>query len=169
MPKDVEFEEQQVFLELGVEKARSLSNSIDQQINILVGISSAIFVYSISQYIAKQSLVHLCLTLFMALTMLLGIVTIHPFRWMRRRGKNESVLYNHHVVKQPSAKEYAAVLTTVIQNRSLLVEQYAIEIYNTYKYYYRPKRDLYIQARNVFSFGIVVTVFIVALQMFYAK
>ena len=167
MSKDVDFEEQQQFLLMGVQKARDLGNSIDQQINILVGISSAIFLYSISQYVAYHELAHLSLTLFMGLAMLLSIITIHPFRWMRRRGQKESVFYNRFVVKQESPVEYGKILDAVVVNRDALINEYATEVYNLYKYYYRPKRDLYLQTRNVFSLGIVLTIAIVVIQMLF--
>lgn len=151
-------EEKEIFLSNSINKVRQMTDHMDTQLNILIGISSAIFVFSASQYDSKHSYMFLILALFAACSALIGIVAVHPFKFMRKRGAAEGVVYNRIVSQFPSHKDYAEALTKAVENEQNIIEQYAIEIYNLYKFYYRPKRDLYILTRNVLIAGIFLSI-----------
>lgn len=146
------------FLEELVEKSYQFVLHLDTQTNILVGVSSAIFLFSISRFLeVTQDLTFLILAVFSAISALVGLFAIHPPRFMRKRGQEESLMYHKHIVGFRSPKEYAQKLLKVIGDKKLVTEEFATEIYNVSKYYYRPKRKLFHLARNLLLLGILAS------------
>jgi len=68
-------------------------------------------------------------------------------------------LYNKKITGFNSYREYADALDDLTKNRDALVKEYSMEIYNLYKYYYRPKRKLFNSARNMLIAGILLSLF----------
>lgn len=155
------------FLEELIEKSYQFVLNLDSQTNILVGVSSAIFLFSVSRFLeVTQDVTFLVLAVFAAASALVGLFAIHPPRFMRKRGQEESLMYHKHIVGFRSPKEYARELLKVIGNKNRITEEFATEIYNVSKYYYRPKRKLFHLARNLLLLGILASAaaFIVQLQ-----
>ncbi len=150
-------EEQQAFLSIVVEKVRAMAQHMDSQLNILLGADLAIFVYATSQYNTHRSVVFFTLALFAALSACISLIAIHPFKFMRKRGEVESIMYNRSVIRYPSHEGYREALAEVLNDSNEMLNQYSLEIYNVYKFYYRPKRDLYTLARNTLLVGVVVS------------
>lgn len=127
------------------------------QINIIIGISIAVFTFSISRISAGDESIPLYIVgACSALSAIAGLYAIHPPKFMRKRGQSESLLYNKTITGAKSAENYQKQLENVIGNSDEIVRQYALEIYNMAAYYYRPKRDLFKLSRNLFLAGIIL-------------
>lgn len=157
-------EEKEIFLTCSVSKVRTMTEHMDTQLNIIIGISSAIFVFSASHYDSQKSITFLLLTLFCSLSAVVGIVAIHPFKFMRKRAGKEGVVYNHTVNNHESHDHYCETLADAVKDEKSIIREYAIEIYNLYKFYYRPKRELYILSRNILLLGIILSAFSIAIS-----
>jgi hypothetical protein len=146
------------FLEGIVQKHYSFSQHLDNQVNILVGVSTAIFLFSLSRFLSNGGEIpFLILAISSGVTLFIGLFAIHPPAFMRKRGQEESISYNKAISAHVSSKEYWAKLRIVIDDKEEIIKQYATEIYNVSKFYYRPKRRLFHAARNVLVFGILAT------------
>ncbi len=146
------------FLEGIVQKHYSFSQHLDNQVNILVGVSTAIFLFSLSQVLnGLAEGVFMILALTSGTTLFIGLFAIHPPRFMRKRGQEESLSYNKKIASYKSSNEYWKDLRNIVDNKEAVIKQYAIEIYNVSKFYYRPKRLLFHTARNILVFGIFIT------------
>lgn len=130
---------------------------LDTQINILVGISSAILIFSVSQFLKTPILIFLILTLFSALSCIAALYAIHPPRFMRKCNQKESLMYHGRILRRENAETYTKELIERMNTPEKVVEQYAREIYNTYQYYYRPKRRLFKWSRNLLMFGVIAS------------
>ncbi len=138
-------------------KAQELVQHIDLQNNILVGLSSGIFIFSVSQWDnGTLKIPFFLLSCMAALSALASLLAVHPPKFMRKRGQEESLMYNKRVADFKDAKEYQEKISAVLDSREAIVQQYSIEIYNLYKYYYRPKRQLFKLARNILILSIVL-------------
>ena len=137
------------FLQGVAQKTRSLADHIDTQTNILIGVSFAIFLFSLTRIIEEgiQS-PFFVIGLFSGISAFICLLGVHPPKMMRKRGQRESLLYNKYIANFPSAKDYADKLNLILDDRDAIVQNYATEIYNLSKYYYRPKRKLFNLARN---------------------
>ena len=136
-------------------KADSFAQHLDIQANILIGINLAIFLFSISLYRDNvDELFFLVLAIVTGISTLVSILAIHPPRFMRKRGQRESLFYNKKVAEFESSKKYIKAVQEIIKNRDNVTQEYLLEIYNVYKYYYRPKRKLFNLARNILIIGI---------------
>lgn len=126
-------------------KATEFVRHFDAQTNILVGIASAIFLFVLSVAAREESVDFslLVLGIFAGLSALTSLYAIHPPRFMRKKRQEESLMYNKKVANFPTHIEYKEELRKVMENREEVLDQYSIEIYNLYKYYYRPKRKLF--------------------------
>lgn len=150
------------FLNGILEKATVFVRHFDTQTNILVGVSSAIFLFVFS-VAARQETVNtslIVLGIFSGLSALLSLYAIHPPRFMRKKRQEESLMYNKKVASFPSYNEYKDALREVVKNREEILRQYSIEIYNLYKYYYHPKRKLFNAARNILILGVFISLLI---------
>lgn len=143
---------------------------LDTQINILMGISSAIFVFSASQI--KNSewwMFLLVVSIFSAASSFISLLAIHPPRFLRKRNQMESLMYNKKIASLKSSKEYAKQLEDVFRDEKKIIEQFSIEMYNLCKYYYRPKRKLFNLSRNILISGIFISLIAFILDFIYIK
>lgn len=147
-----------IFLTAGLAKATDFVRHFDLQTNIIVGISSAICLFSLSS-IADSSLKAplFILGIFSALSTLVGLYSIHPPRLMRKLGQEESLLYNRHATSFATPEEYAAAILAKTNTSNNAARELALEIYNLYKYYYRPKRRLFYIARHLLIVGVALS------------
>ncbi|HEX9721654.1 MAG TPA: Pycsar system effector family protein [Candidatus Paceibacterota bacterium] len=164
MPKEKLAESTAEFLDGTLQKSYSFAQHLDTQTNILVGVSMAVFLFSLSQL--TREIVHapfVVLTLFAGVSAFIGLFAIHPPRFMRKRGQQESLMYHKHILSFDSPEKYGKALEETIEDRIAMIHQYATEIYNVSKYYYRPKRKLFHLARNIliigFFFALVTFIF----------
>lgn len=141
-----------------MDKATAFVRQFDTQANILVGISSGITFLSISilQDISVPAPFYV-LGLFSALSVLVGLYSIHPPRYMRKKRQAESLIYNKKVTSFPTHLEYSEELIKMLEDRNKFIREYALEVYNLYKYYYRPKRMLFSISRNLLITGIILS------------
>jgi hypothetical protein len=137
-------------------KVGNMSEHIDNQVNILIGFASAIFLFTINGYVTGQKYPILILAVFAAASICIGLVAIHPFRFLRRRGKIESIMSGKKITACKDASVYEAMLHEVMSTRDKIIHEYSIEIFNRHKYYYEPKRKLYTLTRNVLMAGILL-------------
>ena len=147
-----------VFLNEITGKVGTMTEHIDNQVNILIGFASAIFLFTVNGYITYREYPMLVLTLFAAASICVGLVAIHPFRFLRKRGGVESIMYGKKITACKEPGEYEVILKETMASRDKLIHEYAIEIYNRHKYYYQPKRRLYALTRNILTLGIALTV-----------
>ena len=157
------------FLNAFLDKSTRIVQHLDAQINILIGISSAIFLFSASKFLQPNqeiSLLFLIITLAAGLSAFVALFAIHPPRFMRKRGQKESLLYNKNISGLNSFKEYAQALKELTTDKDAMIEQYSIEIYNLAKYYYGPKRRLFHLSRNILIIGIVFFIIAILINIF---
>lgn len=141
-------------LKLCMEKTNSNARYIDSQVNILLGISSAVFIYSISK--ASENSAFFIMGLLSAIASIISILAIHPPRFIRGTGGLKTIFYNKTISNFNSSNDYKNEIIKISQNKDKLIEQFTNEIYNLSKYYYQPKRKLFHFARNVFLAGILL-------------
>src|SRR3989344_4164528 len=144
------------FLKSILEKATSLNLHIDAQANILIGVSVAIFLFSVAQVDEGNGILTI-LSLSSAFAALTALLAIHPPAFMRKKGQEESLMYNKRIIGFKAADDYRNALEEVVENRRRILEQYAVEIYNTYRFSYRPKRMLFKAARNILLIGVLLS------------
>ena len=145
------------FLDSILEKSTVLSSRIDDQLNILLGLGTAIFIFSAAKMNWTADLWWVILGCFSAISTIVGLFAIHPPRFVTQVGQHESVMYNKNITgKFRNSQEYGEKLIEVISSKREVVHQYATEIYNVYKYYYGPKRRLFKLARLVLAMGIAL-------------
>jgi len=144
-----------------VDKTTKLIQHLDTQTNILIGISSAIFVFMTAglKYGSLNTSL-LVLGIFSATAALVGLFAIHPPRFMRKRGQKESVMYNKEIGSFQSHTTYKKKLEKVFGSRDEILNQYSMEIYNLAKYYYQPKRRIFKLSRNILLTGIILSLLI---------
>ncbi len=147
-----------MFLSSILDKAKSYTNHIDLQINILVGLCSGLLIVSLPRLqdgVFKTPLIILIFAVIVAL--FTCILAIHPPRFMRKRDQEESLLYNKKITSFDSAHTYAERLTTAIDSPEEIINQFALEIYNSYKYYYQPPRSFFKLARSFVVYGLAIS------------
>ncbi len=158
--KEIDFLSIVEFLKGLVEKEVGFTHHLDSQTHILIGISTALFFLSVASFQdGKEELSLLIIGLFSALSTLVGLLSIHPPRFMRKYGQEESIMFSKNIAHYSSAQEYSKELTKVVTNHEMVVDQFGIELYNLAKYYYRPKRVLFRLSRNLLFFGIALGLF----------
>lgn len=147
------------FLTSIMQKATDFVRHFDSQTNVLVSISSAVFLLVVSR-VYQQEVVNIPLLVlgsFAGVSALVSLYAIHPPRFMRKKRQEESLMYNKKVANFPSYIEYKNTLREVMEDREKVLQQYSMEIYNLYKYYYRPKRKLFNTARNLLIMGVFLS------------
>ena len=148
-------EDQIQFLNAIVQKTHTLADHVDIQASILLGVTSTVFVFSGSRVLDGQGgLPFFILSLSAACSAFLSLFAIHPPRGMRKRGQNESLLYNKQIASFASNTEYREALEDMFRKEDGTIDHYAREIYNVSKFYYRPKRVLFNTARTILVIGI---------------
>ena len=148
-----------LFMNAVSDKVTHMMTSFDTQINILVGIEISVCVLSITNLEAgRHTIAFFILSFFSIIASIVGVYAIHPPKKMIKQGQIESVFYNKKVAAFPSYKEYAEALLKLVDTRKTMITEYAVEIYNTYKYHYRPRRELFKISRFVFLVGVTLRV-----------
>lgn len=146
------------FLNGLLEKSVSLVRHVDTQANIIIGLSSAVFLFSATQLSRNGETAYLAvLTISSAISAIVGLFAIHPPRFMRKKGQEESLMYMRKIWSYGSGEKYGEELERVTGDRDTTIKQYAREIYNLAAYYYRPKRFLFNISRNIFIIGLVLS------------
>lgn len=144
-----------------MEKATGFVRQFDTQTNVIVGFSTGVFIFAVSMVQNKVFVEPLViLAFFSILSALVGLYAIHPPRFMRKKKQKESLMYNRKVASFSSHLEYSEELIKMLGNREKVIEEYALEIYNLYKYYYRPKRKLFNISRNLLIAGFSLSLII---------
>ena len=153
-------------------KTIGLVQHMDTQISILLGTSSAIFLFSLSRAVVdKESSISkyfYILIFFSLLSSIVCLLSVHPPRWLRKRNQKESLLYNKTISEFYSPDEFESKLLGIMGKQDLLTKEYSKEIYNLAKYYYRPKRKLFNLARNILFLGFF-TVFLVFVSEIFSQ
>jgi hypothetical protein len=140
-----------------MDKTLRIAIQIDTQINILIGLSSALFVFAASRVGSGESRFLLPLVVAAAGAAILCLFAVHPPRFMRKHGQMESVLYAKRIASFETPQAYAAELSAVSVDRDRIFTEYACEVYNLVRFYYQPKRKLFHAARMVLLLGIATS------------
>lgn len=158
------------FLKTILDKTISFVRHIDNQIQILLGISLAIFIFCANQLnseVGGKELYLLVLAFFSIVATLFGLFAIHPPGFMRKRGLKESLgslMYNKKITGFPSSQEYYNEIQKIAQNPEEIIRQYSTEIYTLLKYYYSPKRRLFHFTRDIFLIGLILSFLLLVLK-----
>lgn len=138
-----------------LERMTEMTEHSDHQLNILIGLSTAVFVFSAAGFEqSPNNIPLLIMAVFSAASSLVGLLAVHPPRGMRKTGQPESLMYNKKIASYPSADEYAKDLKQTAVEPEKILAEYAREIYNLAKYYYRPKRRLFQLSRRILFLGV---------------
>lgn len=154
-----EIESNLAFLNGILSKATEVILHFDIQTNILIGISTAISAFAVSN-IKNNEVVFSVLSVFSIISVVFGLYAVHPPKFLRKRGQRESLLYNKKISNFKNSTEYSKELKKVIDDKNSLIDEYSNEIFNIYKYHYRPKRYLFKISRNFLIIGIIASVLI---------
>lgn len=147
-----------LFLNALLEKTHGFVRHIDTQVNVLIAITSGVFVFSTSYLASGRILPHfIILGIFSSLSAVVSLFAVHPPRFMRKHGQRESLLYHKTATNFTSGQAYSRALATATKSRRSLLDQYALEIYNMNKFYYEPKRMLFKVARTTLLIGIILS------------
>lgn len=158
--KEIDFLSIVEFLKGLVEKEVGFTHHLDSQTHILIGIATALFFLSVASFQeGQEELSLLIIGVFSALSTLVGLLAIHPPRFMRKYGQTESIMFSKNIANYPSAEDYSRQLTKVVTDHEEVVDQFGKELYNLAKYYYRPKRQLFRWSRNLLLLGIALGLF----------
>lgn len=160
---DSEIENSIIFLNSVMGKATGIILHFDTQTNILIGISTAISAFAISN-IKDGPAIFSILAFFSIISVAVGLYAVHPPKFLRKKGQHESLLYNRKISGFRDSKEYAEEIKKIIDNKEAIIEEYSNEIYNIYKYHYSPKRVLFKISRNFLIAGILVSALVAILQ-----
>jgi len=154
------------FLVSTLGRADSFSQHVDTQSNILIGVSTAIFAFAATKFGAHREFLFFdILGFFSALSAIFALLATHPPKFVRKKGQAESLMYNKKIVEFSSPAKYEHELSGIMATKEKITQQYATEIYNMYKYYYRPKRELYKISRNTLLLGIFLSFIVGTLSM----
>ena len=140
-----------------LDKTLRIAIQIDMQINILIGLSSALFVFSATNAGGGDARFLYPLAVASAGSAILGLFAVHPPRYMRKSGQGESVLYARRISSYATPEDYAAELATVSLDRDRIFAEYAREVHNLIRFYYQPKRKLFHAARTALLLGIATS------------
>ncbi len=155
------------FLDSVMRKSTDHVRHFDIQTNILIGISLAILAFSVSQLNGSNIQIPVYILIISTIiSIFIGVYAIHPPKYMRKRGQEESIFYNKKVVGFGSSESFATEIKNVLQNKDEMIKNYSIEIFNLYKYYYQPKRKLFKISRNFLLLGIFLSIVTYLLQIF---
>jgi len=150
-----------------LEKITNFSQQLDTQANIIIGLSLAIFVFATSSFqsgnVQPYSFV---LAMFAGVSALVGLLVMHPPKFMRRPSKDQSLMFIKHIADSKDAESYARSLKKVISSREETIRQYGLEIYNMSTRYYQPKKKLFNLSKSILLTGIAVslTIFLFSIR-----
>lgn len=152
-----------------LQKMYSHAYQIDTQTNIIVALSSAIFIFSAQRVVSDGNQFHaylLILALASSVAAIIGLLALNPPSYMRKKGQKESIIYHRDIASLEDWEEYHKRLQSMLDNgEEETVKQYAIEIYNLSKYSYLPKRKLFNKARDILVYGFLISFVLFALQL----
>ncbi len=155
-----EFEDEAVvhFLASAIDKTNTMVQHIDDQINILIGIGIAAFVFSTTKLDSSNNkIVFAVIGISAALSAIVGLFAIHPPRFMRKKGQKESIIFPSQIAQMNNVDDYIAKMKDTSVSIPRIIEECSRELYNMSKYYYAPKRQLYRWSRNLFLTGIALS------------
>ncbi|KKQ17423.1 MAG: hypothetical protein US31_C0019G0010 [Berkelbacteria bacterium GW2011_GWA1_36_9] len=152
------------FLGNVLDKTLSQTQHIDNQINILIGIDSGIFLFSTSKLNTDLTPVFFTLGIASVLSLIISLLAVHPPEFIRKSHKQEiepqSLMKNKQISDFTSATAYGDALIGILGKQDQITQNYAGQIYSLAKYYYRPKREMYKLARNLLLVGMIVSAFL---------
>ncbi|MDB5259683.1 MAG: hypothetical protein JWO73_891 [Candidatus Taylorbacteria bacterium] len=166
LPTEKAGEKSSGFIEKSLDRITDMVQHLDHQINIVIGISIAIFAFTASIFEKGESLPILFMMLFSAVAALVGLVAIHPPHSMRKRGQDESLLYRKKIESFSSADDYLKAAQEMTESEEEIDRNYAVETYNLCKFYYRPKRKLFHIARQLLFIGIALSLATFVIELF---
>ena len=144
------------YLVAALNKTNLMVQHVDTQSNILIGVSTAIFIFSVSRLESSSNLLVLVtLGVTAAVSALIGLVGLHPPRFYRKKGQKESIIFPSAIAKYKNAESYIEVLQKDSQDFKKVSAELSRELYNISKYYYLPKRKFYRYSRNIMLLGIL--------------
>lgn len=144
-------------LNTALEKATAMVRHLDSQLGVLVSINLALFAFATSRLDGLNNIPLLLVGMFAAAAGILALMGIHPPKFMRKRGQAESLFYNKKVANFTTSDQYTQSIEAILGDQQQITKQYTLEIYNLYRYYYRPKRLLFVWSRNLLLFGIIAS------------
>jgi|GEM_PF-1640000 len=160
------------FLDSALQKVSDFSRHMDNQTNILVVLSSGIFILSASNIRTEDGsllISLLILAIFSLFSAIIALFSVLPPWFMRKKGQEESLLYNKKITEFESPLQYGKELLKVSQDLDTITQQYALELYNLSQYYYRPKRYLFKIARHLLLIGVLVSLITIAVELISGK
>lgn len=159
-------EQETELLEGILERNHSYAQQLDTYANIMIALSSAIFIFSFSQLHNERSLFWLTLGFTTGIATILALTILRPPRSLRKQGQQESVMYSREITSHSSSAAYGQKLRRALSSREAALDEYAKEIYNLTKYYYLPKKLLFRTAKTVLLCGIVISLLIFVSEYF---
>ncbi len=152
---------------LGIlDKQNVMVRHVDSQTNILTGVSAGIFFLSISQLFNNNLIpVFSVLATFSGLSVLTGLLAIHPPKFLRKAGQVESKIYHRAITGFQDPLQYEKYLQTFTRSVDEIIKEFSREIFNIGKYSYKPKRVLFKTARNLLLGGIVLSILVFLAQL----
>ena len=140
-----------------LERNHSFAQQLDTYANIMIALSSAIFIISFSQLRDSFSPFWVVLGVTTGLSTILSLLMIRPPKRLRKRGQEESLMFKSKIMSYKSAAEYNEQIENMLNSRKEIIHQYSTETYNVAKYYYQPKKLIFFMARNVLLIGITTS------------
>ena len=141
-----------------LEKINNFSQQIDAQSNILIGLSLAIFVFaSASLQGGDIEIYSLILAVFAGVSAMVGILVMHPPKFMRKGDAKNSILFIKEIARQKDAAAYVKTLSQTLASRNETIRQFGLETYNLSTRYYQPKRRLFNLAKDILFIGITLS------------
>lgn len=155
------------FVEITLHRVSEITKHLDNQINIGIGISTAVFAFATSVLEKSDySPALFVMMIFSAVSALAGLLAVHPPAFMRKRDQEESLMYRKKIESFKTAEDYRKAITAASASKEAIWGQYAKEIYNVCKYYYRPKRKLFHLSRQLLFWGIALSLFVFLVTFF---
>ena len=146
-----------MLLEGVLQRTHGYAQQLDSYANIMIALSSAVFIFSFSELQEDHSLFWLFLGTTMGVATILSLLLVRPPRALRKRGQIESAMYSRRIVAFGSPEAYRAELARVLGSGDEMLTQYSREIYNLTRYYYLPKKFLFRWANVVLMTGMSVS------------
>ena len=159
-------EEEIILLEGILNRNYSYAKQLDTYANIMIALSSAIFIFAFSQLRDERSLFWMVLGLTTGVATILSLIMVRPPRSLRKQGQEESLMYSREIMSFASPLEYNRKLRLVLTNREEIIDEYSKEIFNLTKYYYLPKKLIFRIAKGVLLTGMSISLLLFLLEYF---
>lgn len=144
------------YLNAILQKVSNHAEHVDSQTNIMIAISSGLFIFSASKIYTPRGTISwpmIIFTVFTGLAEIVAILSVNPPRMMEKKQK-ESIFYHREIASMPGADEYYQRLVKTTGDIHKIIREYANEIYNIAKNSYLPKRQLFKLSRNLLILGV---------------